>query len=199
MTFNVQRQNNTNNFNISAYLKYALKSNSSSKDSSILYAKKGEPSYLQEMDTDNDGNITMEEFRQYCKENNISTNDMAKMLELRMAYRMSKDVTDLIGKNKKEDKKENNELTFGDLELIYAEENDGKYDENMDSDSDLRVSYKEYLRYCEQNARTKNKSSDTKIQENNNSKFMTVSYGKITNAYTKVETEEPEGKVESIV
>ena len=41
------------------------------------------------------------------------------------------------------------------------------------------------------------KNSDTKIVEDDKSKFMTVSFGHASNAYNRVQTEAPEGKVES--
>ena len=115
------------------------------------------------------------------------------MLEMRMAYQMTKNTI-----NETKDPKEINPIS-GNLDLIYAEENDGNYDEKMDSDGDSKISYKEYLRYCEQNAKTTPKNNDTKIRENDKSKFMTISFGKVSSAYNKVESEAPAGKVENIV
>ena len=193
---NTINQNNTNNFNFSAYIKSTFGSDLSSNKSDIYYAKKGEPTYQVDMDTDEDGIITFDEFRTYCKDNNISGSKMAEMLKLRMTYQMTKNDSEPV--NKIENIGEKSNYTLGNLDLIYAEENDSKYEENMDTDGDSKISYKEYLRYCEKNARTEAKNSDTKIRENDKSKFMTVSYGKITNAYNKVEAEVPEGKVEGI-
>lgn len=38
-----------------------------------IYAKEGEPNYNEDMDTDKDGIVTMEEYLKYCEENNINT------------------------------------------------------------------------------------------------------------------------------
>jgi len=43
------------------------------------YAQKGEPMYMVEMDSDEDGKVTLDEFKDYCKSNNISTRNMIRM------------------------------------------------------------------------------------------------------------------------
>ena len=192
----INTQNNTNNLNFSAYIKSAFGSKFGAESNNIYYAKKGEPTYQIGMDSDEDGIITFDEFRQYCKDNNFSKSEITKLLELRAAYQTTQSSTDPINKTEKVDQKE--KYNFGNLDLIYADKNDGKYDENMDSDKDTKISYKEYLRYCEQNARTEAKNSDTKIDNKDKTKFMTISYGKISNAYNKIELEAPEGKIEGI-
>ena len=195
MVLNILNQN-TNNFNSFPKSSFsALFGNIAG----AYYAKEGEPAYQKDMDSDKDGIVTFDDFREYCKENNVSNSDMSKMLELRMAYQMTKDVTNQVSKKTKTEDNEEKEYKPGSLELIYAEESDGNYDESMDTDGDSKISYKEYLRYCEQNAKPEAKNSDTKIRENDNVRFMTISYGKVSNAYNKAETEAPEGKVISIV
>ena len=176
-------------YNLSSFLTDMLNSNAKNKNnnSGNYYAKKGEPTYQKDMDGDDDGIITIDEFRKYCKEHGISAKEMVKMMEQRLNYQMSK------GNNAE---KEQYDSAIGNLEIIYAKDGDDKYDKNMDTNSDAKISYKEYLRYCEQNAKTEDKNSDTRIRENNKDQFMTVSYGKITKAYSKVESEAPEGKVE---
>lgn len=154
-----------------------------------FYAKKGEPMYQEGMDADRDGVVSFDEFKAYCKTNNISAKDMTDMLELRMAYRMSE-------KNEESGKSEKTELPTGSLDLIYANDGDGNYSAELDANKDKKVSYNEYLRYCEQNARMEAKNSDTKVVEDNKTKFMTVSFGHASNAYNRVEAEAPEGKVE---
>ena len=88
-------------------------------------------------------------------------------------------------------------LKTGNLDLIYANDGDGNYDADIDLNKDSKISYPEYLRYCEQNARMEAKNSDTKIVEDDKKKFMTVSFGHASNAYNRVQSEAPEGKVES--
>ena len=155
------------------------------------YAKKGEPMYQEDMDSDKDGIVSYDEFKEYCSTNNISSKDVSDMIDMRMAYRMSQYAADTL-------KKANfSELKTGNLDLIYANDGDGNYDAEIDSNKDSRISYSEYLRYCEQNARMEAKNSDTKIVEDNKNKFMTVSFGHASNAYNRVQSEAPEGKVES--
>ena len=155
------------------------------------YAKKGEPMYQEDMDSDGDGIVTFDDFREYCKANDISSKDVSDMIDIRMAYRMSQYATDVL-KNA-----DLNKLSTGNLDLIYATDGDGNYDAEIDSNKDSQISYTEYLRYCEQNARMEAKNSDTKIVEDDKNKFMTVSFGHASNAYNRVQSEAPEGKVES--
>lgn len=46
-----------------------------------VYAKEGEPRYNEEMDLDSDGVVTMEEYQQYCEENNISTEEQTQNVQ----------------------------------------------------------------------------------------------------------------------
>lgn len=155
------------------------------------YAKKGEPMYQEDMDSDGDGIVTFDDFREYCKVNDISSKDVSDMIDIRMAYRMSQYAADVL---KKADL---NKLSTGNLDLIYATDGDGNYDAEIDSNKDSKISYTEYLRYCEQNARMEAKNSDTKVVEDDKNKFMTVSFGHASNAYNRVQSDAPEGKVES--
>ena len=94
------------------------------------------------------------------------------------------------------DKNSTDDYNIGDLDIIYAQDGDGNYDEDMDTNRDSKISYREYLRYCEQNAKTEEKNSDTKILSDK-TKFMTVSFGHVSNAYNKYELNIPVGKIES--
>ena len=90
--------------------------------------------------------------------------------------------------------KSKSDIATGDLEIIYAEDGDSNYDNSMDSNGDSRISYKEYLRYCEQNSKTEEKRSDTKISEDKR-KFATYSFGHAYNAYNKAGAGIPKGKI----
>ncbi len=46
-----------------------------------VYAKEGEPRYNEDMDLDGDGVVTMEEYQQYCEENNISTDEQIQNVQ----------------------------------------------------------------------------------------------------------------------
>ena len=186
MTLNALNQNNIKStFNLNSYMTSMLGlsfGNNSNKN--LYYSQKGEPTYQKDMDSDNDGVVTFD----YCKDNNISSKQMAQMLKNRMAYQLANKT---LNSNETEDEK-----AVGSLDLIYATDGDSNFDEKMDYNSDSRISYSEYLRYCEQNAKTEEKRSDTKIKEDEKSRFMTSSFGKASNAYNKCENEAPQGKIE---
>lgn len=191
MVLNALNQNTTG-LKLGSFMSSTLNSYSGNKNNSnSYYAKKGEPMYQEDMDSDRDGIVTFDEFKDYCKVNNISSKDMTDMMEMRMAYRMSQIAERTAYSTSEKNKSVNN------LDLIYANDGDTKYDSELDINDDSKISYTEYLRYCAQNARMEAKNSDTKIVENNKKQFMTVSYGHASNAYNKVESETPEGKIES--
>ena len=131
------------------------------------YAKSGEPMYRAEMDSDNDGIVTYKEFEEYCRLNKISPKDAKDMVDMRMAYRMSQNIAGIL-----------------------------KY-EKINVNNDSKTPYNEYLKYCLQNARTEAKTSDTKIVKDSKNKFMTVSFGHVSNAYYRAQSYVPEGKIES--
>jgi hypothetical protein len=85
-------------------------------------------------------------------------------------------------------------IKTGELELIYANDGDANYDASIDTNGDSKISYKEYLRYCEQNFRLEERRSDTRVSEDKR-KFMTYSFGHASNAYNRVELSTPKGKV----
>ena len=58
------------------------------------------------------------------------------------------------------------------------------YDEEIDANSDGRITYKEYMDYCKENADYKQAKSQTTIKRDNNL-FETFSPGKIIDAYSK--------------
>lgn len=80
------------------------------------------------------------------------------------------------------------------LELIYSEDGDDNYDESMDTDGNKKISYKEYLRYCEKNSMMQERLSDTKINREKR-QFTTYSFGHATNAYKRPEFDALEGKI----
>lgn len=102
---------------------------------------------------------------------------------------------DLLGKTFQKSKED--EPIKDRLDLIYAEDGDSSFDADMDYNQDSKISYIEYLRYCEENAKTEEKHSDTKIVENDKFKFMTTSFGKASGAYQRNYETFPEGKIVS--
>ncbi len=156
---------------------------------SVYYAKKGEPMYIKEMDEDEDGIVSIDEFRDYCKVNGISGKKMTEMLMLANSYRVTQEQKKKE-ENKKQSKSENqNEEKEIETEAIYAKRGDSKYDETMDLNNDDKVSYKEYIEYCQEHVKTKDKKSDTKISELEDEVFKTINTVKILNSYVQSETE----------
>ena len=191
MTMNVLNQNfMSSKFGSFISTAFGSKQLNNSNNNSY-YAKKGEPMYRADMDSDNDGIVSFDDFREYCKSNNISAKDMSDMIEMRMAYRLSQNT------EKSAPTKSSKDFTTGNLDLIYAKDGDGNYDVNIDTNKDSQISYIEYLRYCEENAKMEAKNSDTKVVDDNKNKFMTVSFGHASNAYNRLTTNIPEGKIES--
>lgn len=159
----------------------------STKDSSVYYAKKGEPIYMKEMDADEDGVITFDEFKDYCQANGISSKEMVRMLQTRAAYHLNKDREKAEKKSKEEKSKDSQNKA--DTEFVYAKEGDLRYDELMDYNSDGKVTYKEYFEYCKEHSKSKQEKSDTIIDENNEEEFKTINKGQAINAYSEAETQ----------
>lgn len=158
------------------------------------YAKKGEPMYMKEMDADDDGVITLDEFKEYCQANGISAKEMVRMLQLAASYRIRKANEDASKDSGKKSDKDAKEV---ESEAVYARRGDGKYDELMDTNNDDKVTYREYIEYCKENAKHQEKKSDTKIEEGENGEFITVDAGKAAEAYAKNDDFKPEITVES--
>ena len=58
---------------------------------------------------------------------------------------------------------------------------------------------KEYIEYCQEHAKIKDKKSDTKIRESEDEVFNTISTVKILNSYVQSETELENGFVDKVV
>lgn len=190
---NVISSNNSKDFGLRTNFlnKKPIGSNLAMKNNnkSVYYAKKGEPMYMKEMDEDEDGIVSIDEFRDYCKVNGISGKKMTEMLMLANSYRVTQEQKKKE-ENKKQSKSENqNEEKEIETEAIYAKRGDSKYDETMDLNNDDKVSYKEYIEYCQEHAKTKDKKSDTKISELEDEVFKTINTVKILNSYVQSETE----------
>ena len=57
-----------------------------------VYAKSGDPNYNEEMDTDMDGTVTMEEYQEYCKNNNINIEEQVATVQNKIDNLMQKQV-----------------------------------------------------------------------------------------------------------
>ena len=81
-----------------------------------VYAKDGEPRYDEAMDYDGDGVVTMEEYQQYCEENNISTDEQAQAVQNMGNSVIDKQVSEARSGT------ENEEMSYDDY-IRYCEEN----------------------------------------------------------------------------
>ncbi len=82
-----------------------------------VYAKDGDPRYDEAMDYDGDGVVTMEEYQQYCEENNISTDEQVQNVQSMGDSVIAKQVSEAsTGDNSK------TEMAYDDY-IKYCEEN----------------------------------------------------------------------------
>ena len=163
------------------------------------YAKKGEPMYMKEMDADEDGIVSLDEFKDYCKDKGISDKEMTKMIQMVNSYR------ELMSQTGTNDKKTPINNITGDLlekinsknnDKIYAVRGDDKYDEAIDTNDDDKITYKEYIDYCVEHVKTNEQKTNTKVEQTEDGGFKTTSYGKAVNAYTRAESESARGMFE---
>lgn len=172
----------------------ALNSNSQTNGLSDAYfAKKGEPMYMQEMDADEDGIVSFDEFKDYCKDKGISSKQMAKMVQMGNSYR------ELMNQMQKSGEKSNLvNIQAGDLlekinskndDKIYAVRGDDKYNEAIDANADDKITYKEYVDYCVEHAKTNEQKSNTRVVQTENGEFRTSSSEKAVNAYARSEAQ----------
>lgn len=159
------------------------------KNDEVVYARKGEPMYQKEMDADEDGIITFQEFNDYCDENDISYGQRSEMLQNRLHFQLHTDrarVSEEIRQIK------------SDSDAVYAKEGDDEYSEEIDEDGDGKITYDEYLRYCEEQEKLQDEPQPekAKLGTNDDEQIIIKNEGKAINKYAQTEAKEPESKVE---
>lgn len=165
-----------------------------------FYAKKGEPAYMKAMDADEDDIVSFEEFKNYCEENGISPKDMMKMAQIASSYRTMQEQKEAEKTIEKQYEAEaQSKIKEIGSDAYYAKQGDSKYDKAMDTNNDGKVSYKEYLEYCQAHSKTQEQKFNTKISQSGDGKFTTKSIGKAINAYASQESEQAAGMVYSVV
>ena len=117
------------------------------KKNEPYYAKKGEAIYQKDMDSDEDGVVTFDEFKDYCEQNNIPKEKINEMVKNWVALRSIQGM--------KKDSDENNLKEF-----LYSQKGDYKYEEKMDVNSDNKVTYQEYMQYCKDHAKIQESKSN---------------------------------------
>lgn len=160
-------QNRTNNVN-------------DAKTQTAEYAKKGEPMYMAEMDTDEDGVVSLDEFREYCKSKGISTRNMIKMSQMASTYRTMQAENGAIDNIRKL-------IPNIDPKLKQAGSNSSntnhKFNISSDINNEKNVSYKEYMEYCQQNAGSHELKAYAKVEENDGTSLKISNYGKAVKSY----------------
>lgn len=138
------------------------KNNNSSPASKIIVVKKGEVGFMEQMDLDDNGEISLEEFNTYCAENGVSEKDKIALLTAIQNAKQNSKIADEIKKDKKDETKENSSNG-----AIYAKKGDEKYDEKMDTNQDDKVSYSEYFEYINKNKQEEMNNANNKSQKIN--------------------------------
>lgn len=162
-------------------------SSSNSKTKGAVYAEKGQPMYQKDMDKDEDGIITLQEFNDYCDENDISYAERQQMLENRLQYQLRTEhakVSDEVRKIKPQ------------TEKVYAKKGDKQYNEEMDSDGDGKITYNEYMSYCEEQAKSEQKETSNAKMEKEDEEVIVKNPAKAVSTYAKAENGEKECKIE---
>ena len=176
-----------------AGLNFGMKTNN---NNTAYYAKKGEPMYMEEMDSDEDGIVSFDEFKDYCQANGISSKEMTKMAQLASSYRTMQAQKKAEKEIKENLSDEKNTIKEIESEAVYAKRGDGKYDEAMDINNDDKVSYKEYIEYCKEHSQPQEQKSDTKAEITEDGEFKITSTGKAINSYAQSEIESAENFVD---
>jgi len=155
------------------------------------YAKKGEPIYQKDMDSDEDGVVSFDEFKEYCKTHDA---DIEQLLKNWLIYHATKDTAETEKEIKEKAEEEKTKENREDGGITYAKKGDAKYEAVMDSNDDGKITYKEYLEYCKNNAKEEKNSSKTTVEDSDN-EFKITDSKKATSEYTK--SAPPEGKIET--
>lgn len=193
MSYNYNMDINTNNnlmINSQAMkttFSPAVTTNSSAKGA--VYAEKGQPMYQKEMDKDEDGVITLEEFNAYCDENDISYAQRKQLLENRLNYQLHTEHAKVRTEISKIKPKEE----------VYAKEGDEKYDEEIDENGDGKITYDEYIKYCEEHEKDAPDSSSTAKMEKEEDEVVIKNPSKAISSYSKNENSKVESKIENEV
>jgi hypothetical protein len=128
---------------------------SNSSNSGIVLAKKGDSGYIESMDADKDGEITLEEFNEYCESNGVSEKEKVKLAALMTSAKTSEKIVSNTAETQKNITSSNEDESSTDTDSntenstsIYARKGDDKYNEAMDTNKNGEVTYQEYMEYC---------------------------------------------------
>lgn len=167
-------------------------------NNTTYYAKKGEPMYMKEMDADEDGIVSFDEFKDYCTSNGISAKEMVRMVALANSFRTMQAQKRAEKAIEKSEKSGGPEQAESNNEAVYATRGDGKYNPAMDTNNDDKVSYKEYIEYCNEHAQPHEHKTETKVEEGDNGEFKTSNAGKAIDTYSRNESDVPDSFIDEL-
>ena len=189
--FKINKTNSNKSKKLSNYSKNKIDNTKCSSNSAIIgsqpiLAKKGQAGYLKEMDLDEDGKVSLEEFNEYCENNGIGAKEKLAMVTAMLAANKNSKLTkDATKEESKADSKNDN--------AVYAKEGDEKYDEAMDENSNGVVTYAEYLKYINEKDKTKESEksdeNETLAEDNSKSNKLSETYNGETELPSFVEFE----------
>ncbi len=135
--------------------KNSINSSDASKNAmkKIELIKKGEVGYIEGMDKDSDGVVTMDEFNEYCAENGVSDKAKLQLLQAIQNAKLAKKLQEKMVQKSEEQKAQ--EEKEDKSKVIYAKKGDDEYNEEMDYNKDDTVTYEEYLKYCAEKQKAK--------------------------------------------
>ena len=157
------------------------------------YAKKGEPMYMADMDSDEDGIVTLDEFRDYCKSKGINTREMIKMSQTASSYRVMMAEEDTINYISKLIPNISPKLKQSE----YLKPNENQY--NISPNSDKKVSYQEYMEYCQQNSVQNEYKSNSKVENSDDGTLKISNKGYAVKSYKDSEDESVKSTFEKAV
>ena len=163
------------------------------------YAQKGEPMYMAEMDSDEDGTVTLDEFKDYCKDKGIGTRDMVKMSQYASMYRTMKAENEAIDYISKLIPHVHPNLKQADSGSDHLKGSEDQYNISNDTNQPNIVKYDEYMKYCEQNTVPHELKSNTAVEETDDGNLKITNSGKVIDSYEKSESTSLNSTFETVV
>ena len=177
---------------------FGVNNNNFAKSKASVYAQKGEPMYQKEMDADEDGIVTFEEFNEYCDNNGIDYKMRIMLLNNRMTYKLSKDNEETSKKVKEEaENAQKAKETEEETKASTEEDKTSILDKIINGDDEEeKITYEEYMKICEEQAKSapeKDFSSKTetvkvKDAETDEEKVVVKNYGKALKSYSEADS-----------
>lgn len=161
-------------------------SNNNLTNNTACYAKKGEPMYMSDMDTDDDGVVTLDEFRDYCKSKNISTQDMIKMSKSAASFRVMSAEENTINYISKLVPNISPKVKQSESKSWNVKQSENQYNISNDSKTENKVSYSQYMEYCQHNAVSNDSKSNTKVKNSSDGKLTISNFGKAAKSYNNI-------------